>query len=81
MMIGMGLFWFAIILGIVWLVRDGAEHRQPEPPRENALTALDRRLAEGAISLEEYKQRRDVLTDSAAHQTERHITPLLSGRS
>ena len=81
MMIGMGLFWLAIILGIVWLVRDGAERRQPEPTSENALTSLDRRLAEGAISLEEYKRRRDVLTGAAAQHTERQVTPLTSGRS
>lgn len=66
MMIGMGLFWLAIILGAVWLVRDGAGLRQREAPSENALTILDRRFAEGTVSLDEYKQRRDVLTDAAA---------------
>lgn len=66
MMIGMGLFWLAIVLGVVWLIRDGAEQRQPGTPSENALRILDRRLAEGAVSLEEYTQRRDVLTGAAA---------------
>jgi hypothetical protein len=81
MMIGMGLFWLAIILGVVWLVRDGVEHRQPEPTREDALTVLDRRLAESAITLDEYKQRRDVLTGAAAPHTDQDATVLVEGRS
>ena len=61
MMFGMVLFWCAIILGIVWLVRDGST-RQPEQQDETALTILDRRFAEGALSPDEYHQRRNVLT-------------------
>lgn len=45
MMIGMGLFWLAIILGVVWLVRDSRERPQQEASSENALTILDRRFA------------------------------------
>jgi uncharacterized membrane protein len=81
MMIGMGLFWLAIVLGVVWLIREGVGHRQPEPPRENALTVLDRRLAEGAITLDEYQQRRDVLTGAAAPHPDQDATPLVEGRS
>jgi uncharacterized membrane protein len=80
-MIGMALFWLAIILGIVWLVHAGAEKRQPEPPRENALAVLDRRLAQGAITPDEYKQRRDVLTGAAAPHTDQEATVLAEGRS
>ena len=75
MMIGMGLFSLAIILGAVWFVRDGIERRQPEPPHETALTVLDRRFAEGALSPDEYKQRRDVLTGAAAPHTHHPIAP------
>jgi uncharacterized membrane protein len=75
MMIGMGLFWLAIILAVVWLARDGIERRQQEAPSENALTILDRRFAEGAVSLDEYKQRRDVLTGAAAPSAARAVTP------
>ena len=78
MMIGMGLFWLAIILGFIWLVRDGMERRQPEGPTENALTILDRRFAEGAVSLDEYEQRRDVLTSAAAPSVAGDVTPLAS---
>jgi uncharacterized membrane protein len=81
MMIGMGLFWLAIILGFVWLVRDGAERRQEDPPTDDALTILDRHLAEGAISLDEHKQRRDVLTGAAAPHTAQHVTPVVTERS
>ena len=75
MMIGIGLVWLAIILGVVWLVRDNAERRQHEAPTENALAILDRRFAEGAVSLDEYKQRRDVL-EGAAAPSARAVAPL-----
>ncbi len=61
MMIGMVLFWGAIILGIVWLVRGGLD-RRPHTPEETALNVLDRRFAEGTISPDAYEQRRRVLT-------------------
>jgi uncharacterized membrane protein len=75
MMIWMGLFWLAIILGVIWLVRDSVGRRQPEAPSENALTILDRRFAEGAVSLDEYKQRRDVLTGATTPSPAGAITP------
>jgi uncharacterized membrane protein len=61
MMFGMALFWGAIILGFVWLVRDGSARRE-----ETALTILDRRFAEGALSPDDYRQRRNALTGEAA---------------
>ena len=80
MMIGMGLFWLAIILAVVWLVRDGIEHR-PQPAQETALSILDRRFAEGAASLNEYRQRRDILTGAAGLAPNQDVTPLESERS
>jgi hypothetical protein len=73
MMIGMALFWGAIVLGIVWLIRDGGWRRQPGP-EERAVTILDRRFAEGALSLEDYHQRRDVLTGVAAPRQDQDIS-------
>lgn len=64
MMIGMVLFWGAVILGIVWLVREGVAQRR-QSAKESALTILDRRFAEGAVSPTDYQQRRDVLTGAA----------------
>jgi uncharacterized membrane protein len=60
MMFGMALFWGAIILGFVWLVRDGFVRR--EGHEDTALTILDHRFAEGALSADEYHQRRNTLT-------------------
>jgi hypothetical protein len=53
MMLGMAVFWAAVILGILWVVRD---RRHDDP-----VAILDRRLAEGRLSTEEYEQRRKLL--------------------
>ena len=64
MSIGMVAFWALIIYAIVWLVRgrpaDLHEERRGERPEE----ILNRRLAQGEISIDEYKQLR-----AALHQT------------
>jgi putative membrane protein len=64
MMFVMLLFWAAVILGIVWLARggfDGSRGGRREMPTE----ILDRRFAEGAISVEDYNERRKVIADSS----------------
>jgi uncharacterized membrane protein len=61
MMIGMALFWVALIVGVIWLIRDAGD-RRPRAHEESALEILDRRFAEGAFSVDEYHQRRNVLT-------------------
>ena len=58
MLIFMLLIVGLVILAIVWLVRSlsagpGGHHRQP-----TALELLERRFAEGTISVEEYNERR-----------------------
>jgi putative membrane protein len=56
MMLVMVLFWGAIILGIVWVARgafDGWRGGRRETPTE----ILERRFAEGAISVEDYHER------------------------
>ena len=80
MMLAMGLFWLAVILGAFWLVRDGIDRRQ-QPPGETALTILDRRFAEGAVSLDDYRQRRDVLTGTAVPRPGAAAASTESGRS
>jgi putative membrane protein len=60
MMVFMVLFWGAIILGIIWLVRGtggGWRGARSETPSD----ILERRFAEGAISVEEYQARREVI--------------------
>jgi putative membrane protein len=60
MMVGMVLFWGLVVVGVVWLLREaiGRGHRGPDA---DPLAILDRRLAEGQISVEEYEQRRKIL--------------------
>ena len=72
MMIGMAFFWGAIILGIVWLIRNGTEPQQRQP-KETAVMILNRRFAEGALSLDDYHQRRGVLTGAAAPRSDQDI--------
>jgi putative membrane protein len=60
MMVVMVLFWAAVIFGIVWLIRTAVD-RRPEPRSESAIEVLERRFAEGAISVEDYHARREVL--------------------
>ena len=59
MMLGMVVFWGAVIFGVVWLLREsiGRGRGQGGDPR----TILDRRLADGKISVEEYEQRKRAL--------------------
>jgi putative membrane protein len=63
MMVAMVLFWAAVILGIAWLVRGGFGGR--EERRETPTEILERRFAEGAVSEEEYQERRKVLATSS----------------
>ena len=69
MMVGMVLFWAAVVFGAVWLIR-GSMRSGPTPPeavtRESPVEILERRFAEGAISAEDYRSRRDVLVNGTA---------------
>ena len=60
MMLGMVIFWGAIILLVVWLVRGG--FGAPRPNNATALDILERRFAEGGISVEDYHARRKILS-------------------
>jgi putative membrane protein len=68
MMLWMVLFWGAVIFGIVWLVRGGSPASWRAGRNETPLEILDRRFAEGAISVEEYDQRRETITGRADDQ-------------
>lgn len=61
---GMVLFWGLVILGVVWLVRELTGHGPRIGRKPDSLELLDRRLAEGTISPEDYRERRAILTDS-----------------
>ena len=67
MMIGMILFWGLVVLGVVWLVRELTQqqrHGASGGAGNRAQEILDRRLAEGEISVDEYEQRRRTLRGS-----------------
>jgi putative membrane protein len=62
MVLGMVLFWGLVILGVIWLVREMGGSRRPSGGADDPLAILDRRLAEGEITVKEYEQRRKMLT-------------------
>lgn len=64
MAVGMVLFWGLVLVGLVWLVRELAG-RHGLRPRQDPLELLDRRLAEGTISPEDYHERRKILRGPA----------------
>ncbi len=61
MSIGMVAFWGLVIWGIVALVRGGGSVRGQAAESERPLDILQRRLARGEISTEEYEELRDAL--------------------
>lgn len=66
MMVMMVLFWGAVIFGVVWLIRGatqgGSRTSEPSPRSESPIEILERRFAEGGISEEDYRARREVLS-------------------
>jgi putative membrane protein len=58
------LFWAGIVFGIVWIARGGLDGRREES-RETPTEILDRRFAEGAISPEEYNERREIIAHTS----------------
>jgi putative membrane protein len=60
-MVGMLLFWGLIALAVVWGVRSFAGQRREDGGGATPMDVLDRRLADGSISIEEYEQRRRML--------------------
>ena len=67
MMIGMVVFWGLVILGIVWVVRElSGRHHASGSTGGGPLEILDRRLAAGEISPEDYQERRRILTGTDA---------------
>lgn len=61
MMVFMVLFWGVVIFGLVWLVRNWERGPLAGGSKETPEQILDRRLADGTVTVEEYEQRRAVL--------------------
>ena len=60
MTVGMLTFWGLVIAGVVWLARSGWSSRDDRA--DSPMDILDRGLAQGTISPEEYERRRALLT-------------------
>lgn len=56
MSIGMVAFWAAVVVAFVWIARNFGAHRRLSPAE-----VLERRLAEGEISVAEYRERKQEL--------------------
>ena len=56
------LFWLLIIVGIVFLVRSRGGP-WTDGGRETGIDVLERRFADGELSLEQYRERRSVLEE------------------
>ena len=61
MMLWMALLWTAIAVGVVWLVRATAGRRRDDV--DDAMAILDRRLAEGEMTLDEYRERKAAIAE------------------
>ena len=58
----MALFWIAIIVGIVFLVRYFVRQGRQSGKEDSALEILRQRYARGEVSKEEYEEKRRDLT-------------------
>jgi putative membrane protein len=56
------LFWLLLIAGVVFLARS-RNGRPPGGGQETGIDVLERRFAEGELSLEQYRERRSVLEE------------------
>lgn len=72
MMVGMVAFWALVIYAIFWFLRGGEQGlggRGGGANRATAMDILDRRLAEGDVTPEEYERRRRLLEDGGKSQS------------
>lgn len=60
MSLGMIAFWALLIVAVVWVVRSLGDGGSRKPLSASEL--LERQLAEGEISVDEYRQRKDALS-------------------
>jgi putative membrane protein len=61
MSLGMVAFWALVLYGVMWLVRGDALGRSPTSAPQSPHELLERRLAAGEITFDEYERVRRVL--------------------
>ena len=76
MVAAMAVFWGVVILIGARLLRDGFQRHPSAPADETPTAVLERRLAEGAITVEEYEQRRRALAQPASAEAPAAERPL-----
>jgi putative membrane protein len=78
MMIPMLLFWGAIIFGVIWLIRSSSWGQTAGGNRavskESPVEILERRFAEGGMTLEDYQARREVLVNGGSQHRAAALT-------
>jgi putative membrane protein len=57
------LFWLAVIVAVVLMLRSRGGPPWGGRSRETGIDVLERRYAEGELSLEQYRERRSVLEE------------------
>lgn len=75
MMLGMVIFWGAIIALVVWVTRGGSRSPRTESPED----VLRRRLADGSITVEQHEQRRAALHATSAPDARHPTGPAATG--
>lgn len=69
MVLMMVLFWGAVVLLVVWAIKqfrpEGGSRPAPPPPGPDPVRILEERFARGEIDAEEFEQRREVLRRGA----------------
>ena len=69
-MVGMLVVWGLIALAVVWAVRSLVAPGRVDSSGTTAIEVLDRRLADGWISVEEYEERRRFLVAERGEETQ-----------
>lgn len=67
------LLWGAIFFGVVWLARGSFALRRNER-KETPIETLDRRFAEGTISVDDYYERLAVINSGDYPTNERQLS-------
>ncbi len=58
----MVIFWLAIILFFVWLVKEAGSNKDGQKPKDSALDILKERYARGEIGKEEFELKKKDLS-------------------